>query len=214
MIGTTHFINAVVQRRHLTKVGGAAARHAARAPRCRRSATGRRISPTLVRGGVWMVEGGHEYDGRPFMPLDEAAVMKAAAGDEGRGPDVRSASPRSSRRSIPATRSARPSWSLGDLPGRRHHLLVRPGPHRPAGARECRAAERGAGRPVARHDRGLREGDPPIPASTRRCSSPRTTARWPRRSQARRLPVYQLRLRRHQLDARRGAISPASATPW
>ena len=27
----------------------------------------------LVRGGVWMVEGGHEYDGRPFMPLDEVA---------------------------------------------------------------------------------------------------------------------------------------------
>ena len=25
-----------------------------------------------------MVEGGHEYDGRPFMPLDEAAVTKAA----------------------------------------------------------------------------------------------------------------------------------------
>ena len=32
----------------------------------------------LVRGGVWMVEGGHEYDGRLFMPLDEAAVTKSA----------------------------------------------------------------------------------------------------------------------------------------
>ena len=31
-----------------------------------------------MRGGVWMVEGGHEYDGRPFMPLDEAAVTRAA----------------------------------------------------------------------------------------------------------------------------------------
>ena len=37
----------------------------------------------LVRGGVWMVEGGHEYDGRPFMPLDEAAVHQGRAGDEG-----------------------------------------------------------------------------------------------------------------------------------
>ena len=77
MIGTTHFINAVVQRRHLTKVG---------ALRLGMPATST-LPPfcdwpedlaTLVRGGVWMVEGGHEYDGRLFMPLDEAAVTKAA----------------------------------------------------------------------------------------------------------------------------------------
>jgi N-methylhydantoinase A/oxoprolinase/acetone carboxylase beta subunit len=77
MIGTTHFINAVVQRRHLTKV--AALRLGMPA--------GATLPPfcdwpedlaALVRGGVWMVEGGHEYDGRPFMPLDEAAVTKAA----------------------------------------------------------------------------------------------------------------------------------------
>jgi N-methylhydantoinase A/oxoprolinase/acetone carboxylase beta subunit len=77
MIGTTHFINAVVQRRHLTKV--AALRLGL--------PSGASLPPfcdwpedlaTLVRGGVWMVEGGHEYDGRPFMPLDEAAVLKAA----------------------------------------------------------------------------------------------------------------------------------------
>jgi N-methylhydantoinase A/oxoprolinase/acetone carboxylase beta subunit len=77
MIGTTHFINAVVQRRHLTNVG---------ALRLGMPATST-LPPfcdwpedlaTLVRGGVWMVEGGHEYDGRLFMPLDEAAVTKAA----------------------------------------------------------------------------------------------------------------------------------------
>ncbi|MBS0519247.1 MAG: hydantoinase/oxoprolinase family protein [Proteobacteria bacterium] len=77
MIGTTHFINAVVQRRHLTKVG---------AIRLGMPATAS-LPPfcdwpddlaALVRGGVWMVEGGHEYDGRPFMLLDEAAVLKAA----------------------------------------------------------------------------------------------------------------------------------------
>src|SRR5471032_193522 len=77
MIGTTHFINAVVQRRHLTKVG---------ALRLGMPATST-LPPfcdwpedlaTLVRGGVLMVEGGHEYDGRLFMPLDEAAVTKAA----------------------------------------------------------------------------------------------------------------------------------------
>jgi N-methylhydantoinase A/oxoprolinase/acetone carboxylase beta subunit len=77
MIGTTHFINAVVQRRQLTKVG---------ALRLGMPATST-LPPfcdwpedlaNLVRGGVWMVEGGHEYDGRLFMPLDEAAVTKAA----------------------------------------------------------------------------------------------------------------------------------------
>ena len=77
MIGTTHFINAVVQRRHLTRVG---------ALRLGMPATST-LPPfcdwpedlaALVRGGVWMVEGGHEYDGRLFMPLDEAAVIKAA----------------------------------------------------------------------------------------------------------------------------------------
>ncbi|MDB5489293.1 MAG: hydantoinase, partial [Reyranella sp.] len=77
MIGTTHCINAVVQRRHLTME--AALRLG--------MPSGASLPPfcdwpedlaTLVRGGVWMVEGGHEYDGRPFMPLDEAAVLKAA----------------------------------------------------------------------------------------------------------------------------------------
>src|SRR4029450_12437122 len=38
-----------------------------------------------VRGGVWMVEGGHEYDGRLFMPLDEAAVTKAAGARKPKG---------------------------------------------------------------------------------------------------------------------------------
>lgn len=77
MIGTTHFINAVVQRRHLSKVAALRLGMPASAslpPFC--------DWPTdlaeLVRGGVWMVEGGHEFDGRPFMPLDKAAVTAAA----------------------------------------------------------------------------------------------------------------------------------------
>lgn len=77
MIGTTHFINAVVQRRHLTKVGALRLGMPAAAslpPFC----DWPEDLAALVRGGVWMVEGGHEYDGRPFMPLDEAAVTKAA----------------------------------------------------------------------------------------------------------------------------------------
>jgi N-methylhydantoinase A/oxoprolinase/acetone carboxylase beta subunit len=77
MIGTTHFINAVVQRRHLTRVGALRLGMPASAslpPFC----DWPEDLAALVRGGVWMVEGGHEYDGRPFMPLDEAAVTKAA----------------------------------------------------------------------------------------------------------------------------------------
>lgn len=77
MIGTTHFINAVVQRRQLTKVAALRLGMPASAslpPFC----DWPEDLAALVRGGVWMVEGGHEYDGRPFMPLDEAAVTKAA----------------------------------------------------------------------------------------------------------------------------------------
>ncbi len=77
MIGTTHFINAVVQRRHLSKV--AALRlglpsGATLPPFC----DWPKDLAELVRGAVFMVEGGHEYDGRPFMPLDREAVAKAA----------------------------------------------------------------------------------------------------------------------------------------
>jgi N-methylhydantoinase A/oxoprolinase/acetone carboxylase beta subunit len=77
MIGTTHFVNAVIQRRNLSRV--AALRICLPA-----SAT---VEPFcdwpedlagIVRGGVWMVEGGHEYDGRLFMPLDVDAVLRAA----------------------------------------------------------------------------------------------------------------------------------------
>ncbi|MPZ33461.1 MAG: hydantoinase/oxoprolinase family protein [Rhodospirillales bacterium] len=84
MIGTTHFINAVVQRRHLSKVAALRLGMPASAslpPFC----DWPEDLAELVRGGVWMVEGGHEYDGRPFMPLDEAAVTRAAGEMKARG---------------------------------------------------------------------------------------------------------------------------------
>ena len=77
MIGTTHFVNAVVQRRELSPVG---------ALRIGLPAS-RSLPPfcdwpedlaALARGQVHMVEGGHDYDGRPIMPLDERAVAAAA----------------------------------------------------------------------------------------------------------------------------------------
>jgi N-methylhydantoinase A/oxoprolinase/acetone carboxylase beta subunit len=77
MIGTTHFTNAVVQRRDLEPV--AAVRVAL--------PSGRSLPPfvdwprdlaDLVCGQVHMVAGGHEYDGRPLVPFDAEAVRAAA----------------------------------------------------------------------------------------------------------------------------------------
>lgn len=84
MIGTTHFVNAVVQRRSLTRVGALRLGLPASAslpPLCDWPGE----LAAMVDGGVWMVEGGHDYDGRPFMPLDAAAVQRAAREMKGRG---------------------------------------------------------------------------------------------------------------------------------
>jgi N-methylhydantoinase A/oxoprolinase/acetone carboxylase beta subunit len=77
MIGTTHFTNAVVQGRDLDRV--AAIRIGL--------PSGASLPPFVdwpqdladrVRGEVVMLEGGHEFDGRPLVPFD-ARGMRAAA---------------------------------------------------------------------------------------------------------------------------------------
>src|SRR5947207_13726040 len=77
MIGTTHFTNAVVQRRGLTRVAAVRIGLPASAS----------LPPfvdwpddlaELVRGEVVMLEGGHEYDGRPIVPFDTAGMRAAA----------------------------------------------------------------------------------------------------------------------------------------
>jgi len=77
MIGTTHFTNAVVQRRDVSTV--AAIRICLPA-----SAS---LEPFVdwpedlaakVLGEVSMLEGGHEYDGRPIVPFDEDGMRDAA----------------------------------------------------------------------------------------------------------------------------------------
>lgn len=84
MIGTTHFINAVVQRRDLSKVGairiGSPATDAL-PPFCDWPSD----LAALVNGGTWSVEGGRDYDGRPFMSLDRAALRRAADEIRARG---------------------------------------------------------------------------------------------------------------------------------
>jgi N-methylhydantoinase A/oxoprolinase/acetone carboxylase beta subunit len=77
MIGTTHFTNAVVQRRGLTPVAAVRIGLPASAS----------LEPfvdwppdlaRIVDGGRYMVRGGHEYDGRPIVPFD-AAEMRGVA---------------------------------------------------------------------------------------------------------------------------------------
>lgn len=77
VIGTTHFTNAVVQRRDLNRVGFLRLGLPA----------GRSLPPLVgwpvdladeVRGETVMVGGGIEYDGRRFAELDEDAVVDAA----------------------------------------------------------------------------------------------------------------------------------------
>jgi N-methylhydantoinase A/oxoprolinase/acetone carboxylase beta subunit len=77
MIGTTHFTNAVVERRDLGRV--AAVRIGL--------PSGASLPPfvdwpedlaVLVRGEVVMLEGGHEFDGRPLVPFDGRGMREAA----------------------------------------------------------------------------------------------------------------------------------------
>src|SRR5580704_66889 len=77
VIGTTHFVNAVVQRRDLSRV--AAVRiglpaSAALPPFC----DWPEDLALAVRGEVFMLEGGHDYDGRPIVPFDEAGMRQTA----------------------------------------------------------------------------------------------------------------------------------------
>jgi N-methylhydantoinase A/oxoprolinase/acetone carboxylase beta subunit len=77
VIGTTHFVNAVVQRQGLARVAAVRIGLPAAAslpPFCDWPAD----IAGLVRGAVFMLEGGHDYDGRPIVPFDEAGMRRAA----------------------------------------------------------------------------------------------------------------------------------------
>ena len=83
MIGTTHFTNAVAQRRDVGKV--AAIRICLPA-----SAS---LEPFIdwpddlahkVCGEIVMLQGGHEYDGRPIAPFDEDGMARGGQADRRR----------------------------------------------------------------------------------------------------------------------------------
>ena len=77
VIGTTHFTNAVIERRALQRVGALRIGLPASASLPPFVDWPRDLA-ALVSGVVAMVPGGHEYDGRPIVPLDHAAVRDAA----------------------------------------------------------------------------------------------------------------------------------------
>ena len=77
MIGTTHFVNAVVQRDGLSPV--AAMRIALpAAAQVRPFADWPEDLRRHVEGPVFQIRGGHEVDGSPIVPLDHEAIAQAA----------------------------------------------------------------------------------------------------------------------------------------
>jgi N-methylhydantoinase A/oxoprolinase/acetone carboxylase beta subunit len=77
VIGTTHFVNAVVARQGLAPVAAVRIGLPASAslpPFCDwPQGLAERVS-----GAVFMLEGGHDYDGRQFVPFDESGMRRAA----------------------------------------------------------------------------------------------------------------------------------------
>ena len=77
VIGTTHFVNAVVQRQGLGRVAAVRIGLPAAAslpPFCDWPAD----LAEIVCGEVFMLAGGHDYDGRPIVPFDEDGMRRAA----------------------------------------------------------------------------------------------------------------------------------------
>ncbi|MFK8254195.1 hydantoinase/oxoprolinase N-terminal domain-containing protein [Ancylobacter terrae] len=78
MIGTTHFTNAVIERRSLSRVAviriglpaASSIEPMANWPKDLRRA---------VAGPVFLIEGGHEFDGRPIVAFDRAHMRRVAA---------------------------------------------------------------------------------------------------------------------------------------
>ena len=77
LVGTTHFVNAVVQQRRLSPIAAIRIGLPATATLPPFTDWPRGLAE-MVRGGTWLVEGGHDYDGRRFSALDLAAVKRVA----------------------------------------------------------------------------------------------------------------------------------------
>ena len=84
MIGTTHFTNAVVERRRLLEVGVLRLGLPATRSLLPFADWPKDLAGTLG-GHQWLLHGGNEFDGREIAPLDEAGVAAAARDIKSKG---------------------------------------------------------------------------------------------------------------------------------
>ena len=134
MIGTTHFTNAVVQRRDLAPTAAVRLGLPATAslppmvdwPEDLRSAIGNH---------AYLAHGGHEFDGRVISPLDEEELLGIAADIRAKG--VRAVAITSVFSPVNTEFETQRRRDLREgAAGRAYHAVERHRPHRPARARE------------------------------------------------------------------------------
>ncbi|WP_319496901.1 hydantoinase/oxoprolinase family protein [uncultured Cohaesibacter sp.] len=77
MIGTTHFTNAVVERRGLARVASVRIGLPAATTILPMQGWPRDLH-ARIHGESYLIRGGHEFDGRPIVPFDSDAMRKAA----------------------------------------------------------------------------------------------------------------------------------------
>src|SRR5437762_6130406 len=151
--GTTHFVNAVVQRRALARVAAVRIGLPASAslpPFCDWPAD----LAERVRGEVFMIEGGHDYDGRPIVPFDEIAMPRVAR--QIRASGIRSVAIAAIFSPLdPGCEERARAILVRRVPGCFRHNVPPARPHRPPRTRECGASQRRADRARAGDDHGV-----------------------------------------------------------
>ena len=154
-----------------------------------------------------MLEGGHEYDGRPIVPLDETGMREAARRIRAGRDHVGRRSPRSSRRSTPSARRGRRRSCARSVPTPRSRCRTSSAASACWSARTRRcstprwSAWRGGRRGLHRGAAGQRPRRAALPHPERR----HRDAGRHRRG----VPRLQLRLRPHQQHAgRRVPLGP------
>ena len=175
MIGTTHFTNAVVQRRDLAPTAAVRLGLPATAslppmvdwPDDLRAAIG---------GHAYLAHGGHEFDGREISPLDEAELLGIAADIRAKG--VRSVAIASVFSPVNTDCEAARRQDSGRSAARRaFHAVERHRPHRPARARERGDHERVPARSCEAGRRRFPRGARRLRRQSALLSDARTTAR-------------------------------------
>jgi hypothetical protein len=156
MIGTTHFTNAVVQRRDLAQTA---------AVRLGLPATAS-LPPMVdwpedlkraIGGHTYLAHGGNEFDGRVISPLDEAELLGIAADIAAKGINTIAISSVFSPCEFRFREAGRRDLRRA-LPGAHITLSQRDRPHRPARARERGDHECLPARPQRPCDRGVPQG--------------------------------------------------------